>query len=508
MPGANRSISASQLPSRDAGQTTRVGRARSGCAFETVQVEGDQGDGLAQPHVVGEAGPETQRGELVEPGEPVPLVVAQRRPQSPGRGDRLAGGGREQPLADPEQAGPDHHLLVGLVHLDGAGQRGRDRLDGGDGADQPLLRLASDRGIDDGPGAAQLEDRARGGGEGPHLGVVEGLAVQRHLPPEREHRLGAERARHQRVLAVRAVPAVLEGGPRGEVPPQAPRPQHVHPRPPQGRDTVVEQRDQLVGVEGDLVGHPELEQPVQHRPRMRRRAQRDGRVHARPVVEAVVLGRAGPQQRRVAEVERIELVVDLQHQADRPGDQLLLVGLDPQRDGHQRRQPGGRPAGTGQLRLQPAPEPGARTGGRAGRRPPRQGVDDRGHQVADLGLRPVGRPPVVRRLRGQPAQPLVLRRLERPGQPAAVAGLEPARADEAQRQHAGLGEGRHAGVRAATLARPGQHGQRLADGQRDRAHPVGELHRRVPRRVGGTHRSRSVDGDAVRAHPGDGNRVR
>ena len=84
VPGANRWISASQLPSSVAGQTTSVGPAVR-VELEPVEVERDQRDRLAQAHVVGEAGAEPEAGQLGEPGQPVPLVVAQLGPQ-PGRG--------------------------------------------------------------------------------------------------------------------------------------------------------------------------------------------------------------------------------------------------------------------------------------------------------------------------------------------------------------------------------------------------------------------------------------
>ena len=108
-PGANRWISASQLPSSEAGQTTRVGPGAA-ALLGAVEGERDQGDGLAEPHVVGEAGAEPERGELVEPGEAVPLVVAQRRPQPGRRLERLAGRGRDELLAHPQQAGADDDL--------------------------------------------------------------------------------------------------------------------------------------------------------------------------------------------------------------------------------------------------------------------------------------------------------------------------------------------------------------------------------------------------------------
>ncbi len=493
--------------------------ARLMACLEPPKVKSDQLDGLAQPHVVGQAAAQAERGELVEPGQAVPLVVAQGGAEGGRRRDRLASGRAEQPLADLQQAGADHDLLLTMVDLDGAGECGRDGLHRGDRADQPLLGLARDGWVDDRPGTAQLQHRAGRARELAHLVVTEGLAVERDLPLEGEHRVGTEQAGHQRVVLapaptpVRPIVVVLEGGPRRQVAAEAARPQHVDPGTAERGDPLVEQRHQLVGVEGDLVGHAQLQQPVEDRPCLGRRTQRDRRVGAGPLAETVVVGTPGPQQGRVAQVERVELVVDLEHQAHRAGEQLLLVGLDAQRDGDQRGQAGratdSRPR-SDQLGVEAPPErlPLLRLGGRA----PGQGVDDGRDQVVQGGLRRLGRPPVVRRLRRQHAHPRVLVGVERRRQPAPVAGLEPAGADQAERQHPGLGEQRDRGVRASAAAGPGQHRERLADWQRDRGGAVGELHRGVARRVGGAHRGRARHGDARRAdwraHAADGNRTR
>ena len=97
---------------------------------------------------------------------------------------------------------------------------------------------------------------------------------------------------------------------------------------------VVEQREDLVGVEGQLVGHPQVEHPVQDRPRLGRRAERDRRVGPGAVAEAVrgVGAGLGPQQGRVGEVGGVVRGVHLQHESYGAGDQLLLVGLDAERD--------------------------------------------------------------------------------------------------------------------------------------------------------------------------------
>jgi hypothetical protein len=60
-------------------------------------------------------------------------------------------------------------------------------------------------------------------------------------------------------------------------------------------------------------------------------------VGAGTVTEAVARVRAGlrPQLGGIADVERVLLVVDLEDQPHRAGHELLLVGLDTQRDAHQ-----------------------------------------------------------------------------------------------------------------------------------------------------------------------------
>ena len=82
-------------------------RAAGDAVLEPMEVERDQGDGLAEPHVVGEAGAEPEPGEVGEPGQPVPLVVAQLGAQAGRRGDRVAGRGGQQLLADLQQGGAD-----------------------------------------------------------------------------------------------------------------------------------------------------------------------------------------------------------------------------------------------------------------------------------------------------------------------------------------------------------------------------------------------------------------
>ena len=110
------------------------------------------------------------------------------------------------------------------------------------------------------------------------------------------------------------------------------------PRSRERADALVEQADQLVGVEGDLVGHPQLQQPVEHRPGVGRGPQRDASRGCAPARRSRARRRRGSTAREVAEVQRVLLVVHLRHQAYGARDQLLLVGLDPDREPHQLRQ--------------------------------------------------------------------------------------------------------------------------------------------------------------------------
>ncbi len=164
-PGANR---APRPPSCRAGWPgRRPGSGPVAPALDAVQVQRDQGDRLAEAHVVGQAGAEAERGELGQPGQPVPLVVAQRRRAArraarPARGSAALSSrsrtlSREAPTTTCSSTG----CSVG-AELDDAGERGGDRLGRLDRADQPLAGLAGDRRVDDGPVAAQPQQRRRG----------------------------------------------------------------------------------------------------------------------------------------------------------------------------------------------------------------------------------------------------------------------------------------------------------------------------------------------------------
>ncbi len=69
-----------------AGRADDQGRARRRRGSVPVQVQRDEGDGLAQSHVVGQAAAEAEAGQRGQPGQAVPLVVPQLRPRAPAAG--------------------------------------------------------------------------------------------------------------------------------------------------------------------------------------------------------------------------------------------------------------------------------------------------------------------------------------------------------------------------------------------------------------------------------------
>ncbi len=237
-----------------------------------------------------------------------------------------------------EQAGSDDDLGGGVVDVDDAGERRRHGLRRLDRADQAAARLAGDRRVDDGPAAAQPEHRRRRQGKRVHLGLGERLAAQGDLPVEGEQRVTAEHALDE--LALAPGRHAVEGGGGLEVAAQAARPEHVDATSVKRLDAVLEEADQVVGGERQLVGYPLLEQALEGRPGRGGLAQRQRGVGAGTVAEAVHRRRVVPQRAGVADMEWVLLVVHLQHQPARSGDQLLLVGLDPEREGHQLGQAG------------------------------------------------------------------------------------------------------------------------------------------------------------------------
>ena len=87
--GANRAISAAQLASSEAGATSSDGlRLPPACSLQHQQQRQDL-DGLAEPHVVGEAGAKSEPGQQMQPAARPPADRAAASPAATGR-DRRA----------------------------------------------------------------------------------------------------------------------------------------------------------------------------------------------------------------------------------------------------------------------------------------------------------------------------------------------------------------------------------------------------------------------------------
>ena len=221
--------------------------------------------------------------------------------------------------------------------------------------------------------------------------------------------------------------------------------------------------------------------------RLGRTAQRDRGMGARPVAEAVLLRVGGPQHRGVAEVQGVLLVVDLEDQPHRAGDQLILVGLHPQRDPHQ----------LGQLRprlgvalepfAQPLLEPGRLTGARRSAVGAARGMASAtaSSMARTTSSASSTAEPVVRPRRGQAQDAVLVVGRQRPHPPARLAAgrLDLARRDQPQPEQRRPGQQPDAGVQVVAAVRLGQHRQRGPDRQRDRAPFVGELDDPLARRL-------------------------
>ena len=140
-----------------------------------------------------------------------------------------------------------------------------------------FARLPGDRRVDDHPVVAQPDHRARRRGRaGPSPRRSADRRAARSASRRRTARRDRSRPSLQRLLARLARRRPGPGRVRAVRSRPRLRGQSTStPRSRQRAHAVLEQADQLVGVEGDLVGHPQLQQPVEHRPRVGRGPQRD-----------------------------------------------------------------------------------------------------------------------------------------------------------------------------------------------------------------------------------------
>ncbi len=165
-----------------------------------VEQEGEELDGLAEPHVVGEAGAEAEVGHLDEPAEAALLVGAERAVEV----QRHRGAARAGALAQPgDDAGevPLRHDVDGESRLrpprrraEGRGQRLVRRERAAPSCEEPP-GLCELRGIDRHPLAAEAHERCLERGEREEVARRECLARERRLPTEGRHRVERQATR-------------------------------------------------------------------------------------------------------------------------------------------------------------------------------------------------------------------------------------------------------------------------------------------------------------------------
>ncbi len=228
----------------------------------TAQMEGDEGDGLAQPHVVGEAAAQTERRHGLQPRQAAQLVVAQRRLKA---GRRVCGGEvGGDPVAQPGQRPFGHDLDVFAVHLGLAGQHHGEGVGRVEQTEVPFARLADELRVDEHPLVPQPHQRTVGLGERVHLSLGERFAAHRELPAELQEAAGGEEAE---AVGGRAGRPAAHDRCRRQLAGEAARPVHVDVGFAQPAPAPAEQIVQLRDGQRQHVGHLLVQQPGQRRPR-------------------------------------------------------------------------------------------------------------------------------------------------------------------------------------------------------------------------------------------------
>ena len=226
-----------------------------------VGLEGEQLHGLAETHVVGQAGTEAQRCQEREPGDPALLVGAQLRGEAGGRVDggerafRAAGEQVAEP-ADGVDAG-QRQRQVAVVHARGQGEHiGRRRRPALTAA-QELQAAAQRRLVHAHPGPAQPHQRRLRGDERGDLVLVQGLVADGQRPPEVGDLLAAQPAAHDHARRRCAAGRQAQPDPARAVPARG----QLHPEPgvDQQRGSGDEQVVGALGAHVEAVGTGRLE---------------------------------------------------------------------------------------------------------------------------------------------------------------------------------------------------------------------------------------------------------
>ncbi len=287
-----------------------------------VQMQGDQSDGLPEPHVVGETAAEAQRRHVDQPVEAAALVVAQRGLQGGGLRHGLLRPGVGEALAQGRQPTRGTYLHTVSVDLRRARQGSGERVDRRDLAVLPGTGAVGLVGVDEHPPVAQAHEGAVGLGEQVQLLPREALAAEGERPAEgeqcvggQERRPGAGRSRTRLRIAVGG----SHLGAFGQVAGQFPRPVHVDAGAGQRSGAGSEQLGDLVVGELDRVRYGRRQQGRERGPGPGRPAQGEQGVHPRARAERGARS-AGPHLRGVRDERGITDAVHLGHRPERrPG---------------------------------------------------------------------------------------------------------------------------------------------------------------------------------------------
>lgn len=270
-------------------------------------MEGDEGDGLAEAHVVGETAAESERGHQVQPGEAAQLVVAEGGGEA-GRRLHVLGAG-EEPVAERGER-PDGDGGHGLpVHLRGTGEGDGEGVDRFEQPELPLSGLADEIGVEDDPLVPEPHDGPVRLGQVVHLALGERIAVEGQLPVEPQQFLAVEEGGAVGRGAGCGVGGPDDGG-GAERAGELTRPVDGDPGVGEPGGGRAEQLVQLVLGDGEDIGHVPLEEPGERGPDTGGPAQGEHGVDPGPGPE--VLAVPLPEGRGLDDEGRIGEAVDLE----------------------------------------------------------------------------------------------------------------------------------------------------------------------------------------------------
>ena len=293
-------------------------------AVPAGQVQGQDLDGLAQPHVVGQDATHTQVGHLAQPRQ-APQLVGPEDGDEPGGWPLLPRGvhGR-QPVGQVPQRTLQLHVqrlpVDGQRPAQGGGQRLARRHP------SPLQDPSQRPGVGPHPPAPQADHRPPGLGQGPELLFGELLIADRRLPAQLEQRLQREARRRDRGGGGR------HDGLQLDRLHQLGRPEHVDPGSGEVLDDRAHQLVHVLVLQAQPGGPGLVEQPADRRPDLRGSAQGEQQPGL-GVPEALEDHlRCRPQVEGVDDQAGVPLALQLQD----AGEATLLLGRRLEAHGHHR----------------------------------------------------------------------------------------------------------------------------------------------------------------------------